>query len=265
MKKIILSIAFLIATTVHAVVIESNNYDEVLKHIDAKSASDTLVVSDLDNTIIEPVQTLGSDQWGEYMGKKLQAAGIEKETATKMFVSMFSIVQHATQVKTVETSTLKTLDAIAALGVPTLGLTARPLYLTNRSIELLNSVDVKLIGVPEIANLNLEATIKYQNGVVFVGPFNNKGLVLKSILEKLTTKKFKRIIFIDDKVHHAANVDAALKDSNLEVYSIRYGAADKKVIGFNSVIADLQWDTFQKNGIIISDEDALKQINTLNK
>lgn len=261
MKTSMVLLIAVLTIQAQAEVIETNSYRDVLKYVTA----DTLVVTDLDNTVIEPVQTLGSDQWGEAMGKKLLAAGFEKAQAIEMHVSMFALVQQHTKVKTVESDTASIIDNLIANNIPVLGLTARPVYIVERTLDLVKSVNLNITGLDEIADIvkrdQNPNEIVYKSGVVFVGPMNNKGLVLKSIVDQLKTSHFKRIIFVDDKVHHAVNVDKAFENSGIEVKSLRYGAADAKVHSYNSTLADFEWSHFLNTGIILSDKEASALMN----
>ncbi len=256
MKMIVAILLITLTFQAQAEVIETNSYRDVLKYVTA----DTLVVTDLDNTVIEPVQTLGSDQWGEAMGKKLIAAGFEKAQAVEMHVSMFALVQQYTQVKTVESDTARILNDLKSMNIPTLGLTARPVYIVDRTLDLLKSVSLNLTGLDEVADIvkrdQNPNEIIYKSGVVFVGPMNNKGLVLKSIVDQLKNSHFKQIIFIDDKVHHTVNVDKAFENSGIDVKSLRYGAADVRVRAYNAPLADFEWSHFLNTGIILSDKEA---------
>lgn len=261
MRNLIILFVLLISQLSQAEVIETNSYRDVLKYVTA----DTLVVTDLDNTVIEPVQTLGSDQWGEAMGKKLLAAGFEKTQAVEMHVSMFALVQQYTKVKTVEPDTSSIIDYLKSQNIPVLGLTARPVYIADRTLDLVKSVNLSLTGLDEVADIvrrdQNPNEIVYKSGVVFVGPMNNKGLVLKNIVDQLKKTQFKRIIFVDDKVHHAVNVDKAFENSGIEVKSLRYGAADEKVHSYNAAIADFEWSHFLNTGIILSDKEASSLMN----
>ena len=261
MKTILMLLAMVLTMKAQAEVIETNSYKDVLKYITA----DTLVVTDLDNTVIEPVQTLGSDQWGEAMGKKLLAAGFQKPQAVEMHVSMFALIQQYTKVKTVETDTANIIDELKKSKIPVLGLTARPVYIADRTIDLLKSVNLNLTGLEEVADImKLDQNpneIVYKSGVVFVGPMNNKGLVLKSIVDQLKNSHFKRIIFVDDKSHHTVNVDKAFENSGIEVKSLRYGAADVRVQSYDAKLADFEWSHFLNTGVILSDKEARELMN----
>lgn len=260
MKTILMTLITLFTMTSTAEVIETQNYRDILSTITAIDAAKTLFVSDLDNTIMRPKQTLGSDEWGEYMLKKIQTAGFTKEDAVKMQVSFFSTVNQKTEVTTVERDTQNIINQLQKMHITTIGLTARPLYLADRTIDLLKSIQVQFDqNCLNSSDLN-DTTVNCQNGVFFVGPFNNKGLILKRLLELPENKKYKKIIFIDDKPHHALNVDVAMKELGLSIRSYRYGAADILVKNFNPLIVDNQWDVFQKTGTLISDQEAEKLI-----
>ena len=47
-----------------------------------------------------------------------------------------------------------------------------------------------------------------------------------------------KIVFADDKPHHAKNVDAALTAAGIPSVSFRYGATDAKVRAFNEVMGE---------------------------
>ena len=225
-----------------ATVIESNRYADVLAYMNAE----TLLVTDLDNTVIRPIQTIGSDQWGVHIMNKLRAAGVEEHLVVDAGVAMFSAVQMKSQVKLVESSTADVLKQARSKGAQILGLTARPLYLSERTLDQLQSV-----GFPKALPESFEVArgAKYVNGIVFVGE-SNKGEILKQVLkDRAQYKHVRRVVFIDDKPRHAQNVDKALLDSSYEVISIRYGAADAWVQSYDQKKADEEWKTFIESDI----------------
>jgi hypothetical protein len=248
MKKILFILMF--GLNVRAEVIESNRYADVLKYIN----SNTLFVTDLDNTVLRPPQTLGSDQWGSALQKELAAKGYPKEVAVDMGVSLFALVQMKTQVVPVEEEIPSLLQEIAKRGVPTLGLTARPLIIVDRTLIQLRSIGASLAGISRLDVDFGHGTIVYKKGVVFVGAHNNKGEILQRLLvENHLTDDIKRIVFIDDKVHHAEAVDAAFKGSGIEVISIRYGATDELVKNYDAALAQKEFEIFNLTGTIVSD------------
>jgi hypothetical protein len=226
-----------------AKVIESSVYADILPYMD----SQTLLVTDLDNTVIKPNQVIGSDQWGSSITARLKAAGVPEDLAIDAGVSMFAVVQMKTEVSLVEASTANVLRQAQQRGARLLGLTARPLYLINRTMSELQSV-----GFPKNEHRSFDVVpgAKYRDGIIFIGPHLKKGEVLKQVLASNSDlKNIRRVVFIDDKVHHAEGVDAALAGSRYDVISIRYGAADAWVKSFDPVQADLEWKRFNEVGL----------------
>lgn len=58
-------------------------------------------------------------------------------------------------------------------------------------------------------------------------------------LEKIGMKPT-RVVFADDKPHHAKSVDAALTVAGIACVAFRYGAADEKVRAFKEVMSEAQ-------------------------
>lgn len=265
MKTVIIAIGIFLTQISQAEVIEVNSYADILKHL--ASPEETLVVTDLDNTVLQPKQMIGSDQWGEYMNHKLQNRGFTKEESTQMAVAMFASVQMATPLnlfETVEKETSNILKLLKRKKYTVIGLTARPQYLATQTVEVLNFLKINFDDnkTSRLNHVNW-AGIRYQDGVFFVGAFNNKGQILKQILDQLSTTaklKYKRVLFIDDKSHHVKSVDQFISSQDVKVYSLRYGAADNRVKNFNEKIADYQWTILMSSGQIVSDESAHRQI-----
>ena len=133
-SKLILCALFA-STVAQAKVIESNRYADILSYV----TSDTLVVTDLDNTVMRPIQTIGSDQWGMSIIAKLKKAGLSDKEAKDIGVSMFATVQSKSIVQPVEPGNILDLKKAKSLGAQLLGLTARPLYLVDVTIKQLQS------------------------------------------------------------------------------------------------------------------------------
>ena len=245
------------ATTTHAVVKESNSMKESLSDV----REGDLVVFDIDNTLIEPVQTLGTDQWYDYLVRKYKSSGLDENQAINKAIEEWTAAQKQTRVRPVESNTPSVIQTLLKRKIPVLALTARPTSLKNTSMIQLKSVG---ISIPE-SNLSLPpgSDVQTLNGIIFVGPKNNKGVVLAQIL-KLNGINPQRLIFVDDKEKHVRNMDAALAHFSFENINYRYGAADAHVHSFNPEIADIQQAHFKSTNTILSDEAALMKLRSLN-
>jgi len=93
-----------------------------------------------------------------------------------------------------------------------------------------------------------------------VSPKLSKGEALVQFLHQIHFKP-RRIVFIDDTAKHTVTVNASLNAEGIENFEFRYGALDAQVDAFDSKVATLEFQIFQKCGKIISDNDALQLEN----
>lgn len=186
----------------------------------------TLLVIDIDNTTLEPVGTLGSDQWYYYMAK---VHGEEK--AGELWTKTLPTVK----VKPVEAMTPDFIREQQKRGVKVMALTAR-----GAEDEAATFAQLKAIGVDYSANPPSKKELKtehkglFKNGVFFQGEGPSKGETLVAFIKKLGLKPG-RVVFVDDKAKHAKSVEQAVRESGIPVISFRYGAADAKVNFFNQL------------------------------
>src|SRR4051812_10007343 len=84
-----------------AVVVETKSMREALAGADA----DTLVAIDVDNTILEAAQAVGSDQWFSHVVAEYVAQGVETPEAVERTAARWLKVQSASAVRAVESDT----------------------------------------------------------------------------------------------------------------------------------------------------------------
>src|SRR5262245_43642592 len=94
-----------------------------------------LIVFDLVNTILETTQTLGSNQWVDYMIKK----GGDLTTVLAEWVK----IQHITEVQTVEPQTMMIVNALQVQGHRVIALTSRPLEVADATVRQLLSLGIQ--------------------------------------------------------------------------------------------------------------------------
>jgi hypothetical protein len=232
--------------------IEIQSFEE--SYAELKSAS--VVIFDIDNTILRPIQTLGSDQWYGYRVQTHLDAGLELNQAISKAVREWTSVQMKTQVQLTESNIPEIFAWLRQLGVPVLGLTARPLELIEKSIQQLASVQVRFDNnAIRGGTINVRAPdpARFDRGILFVGPKNNKGSVLRDFLSQIAFSP-RKIAFLDDKEKHIVNVEKALEGSGIEYSGFRYGRMDAWVKSFDAALAEKQWDHFTRTGELLSDE-----------
>lgn len=246
----------LLAQIAIAKTVEIRSMKEVIPHI----TSSTLLVFDIDNTILEPVQTLGSDQgFGFWVDQGLNR-GLSKESATRRAITYASRVQPISEVRAVERKTPSFIHSLQQSGLKVIALTARPPQWAKGTLNQLHSLKVDFRKSSPPGQVELEHS-GYTNGVMFVKGGHNKGEALIEFM-KAARLSPNRILFIDDKLYNVESVEEALEKTNLEHVSFRYGAADPRVASFNPLVMRVQWFEFLKSGRFITDEEAFYRLRS---
>ncbi len=214
-----------LASLANAYVVEAQKMSDVLSHVTKRS----WVVFDLDNTVMEPPQTLGSDQWFEHMVHELGSV--------KSALALWERVQSVTTMKPVERTTPALIRQLQRRGLTVFALTARP-----ASLDAVTRKQLATMGV------NFSK-------IVSIGPTTSKGQALVSELMNSSSTP-EKVLFVDDKEKHVRTVEAALDAMGMKNVEFRYGAVDAKVHSFDAAVAQEQLEVFESEGILLSDEEA---------
>ncbi len=234
-----------------AQVIETATTAEALAHAD----SDTLLIFDLDNTIVMPAQTLGGEEWFDYLVEEDLKKGTEKSVAIERALKIWNQVMLTTKVVPAEKSAPEQIAAKQRAGTKTMALTARPPELAAVTHKQLNSVGIHLdknTVTKETVTVAGVEPAPFKRGVMFVGAQNNKGDILVKFLNALNLKP-KKIVFVDNKQKHVDAVEKALAGSGIDYVGCRLGVTDAKIAAFDTELADIQLQYFKG---ILSDSAA---------
>lgn len=255
---------FLTSAVASARILETKSIAEV----EAELTPDTLLIFDLDNTIIMPAQTLGGEEWFDYLVEKYVAkavsAGTKPDTAKllalRQALEEWNAVQEVTQSIPVEKNAPAVVAEAQRSGVKTMALTARPPELKKKTFEQLQAAGFALHANAhhrEAFDLKGAMPTRHENSVVFVNAGNNKGDILVQYLQT-TGNLPKKIVFVDNKLKHVEAVQKALQQAAVKVDYVgcRHGATDAKIAAFDKNIADTQHRYFGK----ILDDAAAKKL-----
>ncbi len=241
-------------STLTAEIIQTNEISDVLGF--AKPT--TLIIFDLDNTVMEPVQTLGSDQWFSHQIKYYDSIGLSKRDAFDKALKEWTAIQNITKVKPVQPHTASVIEQLQNEGYTILGLTARGLGLSHRTVEQLNTISIDFSRnaptTEEIFFHNGQGVI-FRSGILFCSG-THKGKALFKLLSLINYHP-SQVLFIDDKLHCLHEMEASCSEHNIPTTCLRYGYTDSTVQNFNRAIADVQFKAF---GRILSDEEAAQAI-----
>lgn len=235
-------------------IIEVTKMEETFPHIDGN----TLIVLDIDNTLIHPAQMLGSDEWFRYRVGFYKNKGLEFDPALEKALAEWMSVQCITQMELAE----ENLDKIVAdwqnKGYDVIGLTTRGLGMATRTIAQLDSVNIDLERTALKSNdflFDNGRSCLYRKGILFTAN-THKGRALETLINHLDYQP-KKVVFINDKRSHLVPVQTICQNLGIDYVGCRYGALDQRVASFDAKVADIQFERYRS---IISDEEARKAL-----
>lgn len=240
-----------------ASIIETPHFHEIAQY----ASPDTLLIVDIDDTLLIPQQTLGTDVWFLHRVTQNEGLGLSKTDAFEKSLAEWEAVRHVTKVKIVEDGTDKVIADLQKKGIPLIGLTTQGLALSTRTLQQLSSLNIHLTKTaPSLEDhyfINGHGVL-YRQGLLFTSG-TPKGQALLKLLDKIGYLP-KRIVFINDKKKHLKDVEEAVTALGIEFIGLRYSYSDKRVADFNKELADVQWkySTFDH---ILSNEEAEKILN----
>jgi len=209
-------------------IFEKDSIRVVDKHLHAE----TLLILDLDNTLIESIFHYGSYQWGGYLIREAIKKGMSEEEALETTMTDWNRAQYEIEMKTIEDEVSGWLNQLHSQGVKILALTARSPQIAQVTHAHLEKHGLKFSdwGAQEM-HYGKSAEGYLEKGVLFVGPKNNKGKFLLDFISKLDVT-YKKIVFVDDQISYLEQVENSLKGSGIEFIGVRYSRADQRVKSF---------------------------------
>jgi len=246
MKIKYFAISLLIFTlNIQAILFESDNLSDIHNHTD----KNTLVVFDIDDTIMTPKIWPGSSVWLEYEIGRMQKIGFKFEDALYLILPLYFSVHQFTEdmmtpldnsphlIKTLQKNNIKAM-ALTNRSMPMYEITLRELGFIGIDFTINSLYDQDL-------PLSITHKAKFSNGIIFCGN-NDKGELLFQFLEKIDFVP-KKIIFIDDKLKNVTSVQKAVEKRGIEFVGIRFTQIDEIRKTFDPNEAKNQLATFKRN------------------
>lgn len=259
MKRILLQLCVSLAAFgfLAAEIFETKHFSEITQHI----GSDTLVIFDIDDTLLIPAQTLGCDAWFvtrlNYNKQFIQDFNVAKDKT----LAEWQAIRHITDVIIVEEGSDAIIKELQANNIPIIGLTTQELVLCKRTEVQLKSLNIDLsMTAPSKQDhyfVNKNSGVLYRQGIIFTSG-SSKGEALVKYFEA-TNYYPKNIVFVDDKKSHLNDVEKNIAGKNIHFTGLRYGYGDERVANYNQQIADIQW-AYSTFNHILSDEEAAEYL-----
>lgn len=239
---------FLFHTLLSGSIVDISDLEEILSHVTAK----TLVVFDIDNTLLQAKLHLGSVAWGDYMIQSLVDKGVSEEGAKEIMNQLWTAVQPSIPIQPVDEKTSEIINRLQDQGVSLICLTARAPHERSYTHKQLHHIGIDFKGEEELKTFDLDREALFHRNVLFATPFNKKSEVLLHFLGQ-GALDVEQVIFVDDKYAHVEDVTMNLEKKGIRCVGIRFGGADSQHEEFDPQICAIQWEAFPD---IVSNEEA---------
>lgn len=257
MRKFLLVLLAFYAFSLSGKIIETDHFSEISQYMKPH----TLIVLDIDDTLLIPVQTLGSDVWFLHRLRLYQSNGLTPHLALDKALAEWEAVRHLTAVKIVEEGSEKIISDLQKQNYCIMGLTTQGLALATRTIHQLLSLNIDLTRTAPSKEdryfMNGEGVL-YRKGALFTAG-SPKGKALFTFLDLIDFHPA-QVVFINDKATHLKDVEDEAVARDVPFIGLRYTYSDDRVKNFDKEIADIQWNhsTF---GHLLSDQAAAELLN----
>lgn len=226
-------------------IIEIQNFEEIISHV----SPDSIVLLDIDDTLLIPKQMLGCDEWFCVLLKKNQERGMSLGEASDKAVAQWEMIRHITEMDIVEPGTKEIVEMLQQSGSPVMGLTTQGFTLSRRTVRHLHDQEIFLEkAAPSPKDVyftqkrrgsSYEEGVLYRHGILFTSG-TDKGNALFTLCESLGYIP-KKIVFINDKATHLREIEIVAEQKGIPFIGLRYGYSDAKKALFQAEIAEHQF------------------------
>ena len=233
---------------------EIKQIDEVFDHIHPE----TLILFDVDDTLICAPHLLGREQWFHDRVQLLQEEGFSLKEAQDQAFHEWHAFQHITRMDLVEEHTSRVIERLQEEHV-VMALTARDPALINPTRRQLAGHGIFLEKdslLQESLHLSMKPTwTVYSEGVIFTCG-GNKGKALFAFLDQIGFEP-KEIVFVDDRKRGLSEVEECALERGIPFTGLRYGYLDVRSVPYDRKIAREQHAHLFK---ILSNEEAKEKM-----
>lgn len=217
----------------------------------------TLIILDIDNTLVTPAQSLGNDAWFYLRVDELKQQGYSQQTAIDRAILELEAVHNLTKVVLPQESIPHVISSLQEKKIPLMALSTRSAGQNRATLYQLASVNIdmrkSLFAEKECCFLKKEI-VAFRNGTLFCSG-THKGEALFHLLENLQFIP-EEIVFINDKASNIREVEEMCEQRNIPCIGLRYGRLDEKMKSYNKKVAEVQLKRFQ----LLPDQEVEKEI-----
>lgn len=241
----------------HGKIIEAPHFHQITEHVD----DETLVLLDIDDTLLVPPQMLGSDEWFYYRLNLHKTNGHDSKTALQKALAEWEAVRHITEMEIVEHGSEKIVKELQEKSICLMGMTTQGLTLSSRTSHQLQKKEIDLSLTAPSQDRHFfpvgSSGVLYMNGILFTAG-NCKGKALFQFCDAIGYHP-KKIVFINDKATHLAEIERVANERNIEFIGLRYGYCDERKKSFRPEVAEFQFAN-SSFASLLSDEEAIQKM-----
>lgn len=253
---ILILVVLSLSSTARGMLMETDRFAEILPLVDGA----TLVLIDLDNTLLEPELMLGSVNWCRYFRKKVESLDLDPGAQEKLVEAYWDFLQQIIPVRAVDPDAIGVIEQIKQEGVLIFGFTARSkreMGHTNRQLEALG-VHFTPFTAPIFEGT--DSVSAFEQGIVYCGSSSKvEGLIalLNYLCQFDSCCVPETLLFVDDHEHHVLSLEPVATAFNLKYIGVHFTGADERCATFNPAVAEYQW---QHLPVLISDQEAEEKL-----
>ncbi|MFH0898800.1 MAG: DUF2608 domain-containing protein [bacterium] len=214
-------------------IIEHSKIIEITSYV----RPETLVLFDIDNTLIQPVQVFGGHAWFHDTIKRLEKRGLPGPEVQQKASEFFTAIQDSITLKLVEPEIITVLAQLKEKNIKMMGLTARWLGLAQRTSRDLQEFNIVFDNPVHKDNLEMGKISGFHQGILYSGEEFGKGELLAKFLDRINHIP-KHVLFVDDVMHYVQDVAGWMSKRGIDCHCIRYGAVDQQVAQYSQSQAD---------------------------
>ena len=229
--------------------LETGDITAIEAHID----SATLVLFDIDTTLVKTDHMLGSEAWADMMTRRYILQGMSPLQARAELTPLWNAVLIHSVVRPLDAEVQTTLRRLQRRGIRVMGISDKDPEMAYIRLEHLRLCDAHLSATAPhrgVLNIPANACAKMVHGVLFTGVYNNPGDVLASFLDELGYYP-SNIVMISNKAHLLHEIETAVSHVGIPFVSVRHSGLD--AIDFRSDISEVQLNLFNR---VMSDDAA---------
>ncbi|NDD57740.1 MAG: DUF2608 domain-containing protein [Chlamydiae bacterium] len=244
-----------------AKIIEIQSFKELPSYVNEK----TLLLLDIDDTLLIPSHMLGCDEWFNHRIKFYVDQGMDAKLSLEKTLGEWEAIRHLSNMEIVEKGTESILQDLQKDGFTVMGLTTQGVglshctinHLLQNQIELFSSAPFKEPFYFEQKNRG----VLFRKGVLFTAG-TDKGICLFKLCDHFGYVP-QKIVFINDKATHLQEIEAEAAKRGVEFIGLRYGYNDAKKQNFDPKIAEIQFHNSSFQSILTDDHAFEKKIDDI--